>query len=515
VARLVSLLLAVACLLVAVPVALADPIPFNSTSGTCNPGTGTSNWSSGILEFVDNTYDLRVTTDAGPASFDLDGDGFALPGPATDWSIWDVPGGFNTSGTISCAGASSDVHWTVAWYTLPGPPATFTGTVAPGAEGSLGFQASDAGTYVVDVSVSGGSATVFQGGTSEVVSSTGQAQFDTLEGGFNEIDVDNNGATPVQYTVRVSEKPVTMTLGSTPARYATTGVSRTYQYSLSGPATVAAWVESWTGKVVRHLIDYDDQAAGNHSVVWDGRDDAGAQLPDGPYSVKLRSQNGAGSPPDLTVPAAMDTTGPTITWQKSGNVISAGDLGSGMKDLQTTVDGKAVRGTGTQFSRTIPLPPGSHTIHADALDNAGNTSQLTVQATRAVAPPPACNNALNYVAAVLNAKHFASAVGRMVETVPFQILQKFTIHKALCTDLTGDGVNDLALMLKGRGDIRFHTPIAVFKGVPSRYTYVYGDSHASYRTMSLSGRDVKLRPSHGKSRVLHWNGKHFAFRRAR
>lgn len=518
--RLASLL-AVLCLLIAGPAAaLADPTPFTSTSGTCHPGTGTSNWSSGVLGGDDASYDLRVTTDAGPASFDLAGDGFGWPGPATDWSIWDVPGGFDTSGTISCASAPSDVHWTVAWFTPPNPPVSFTGTVAPGGEGSLGFNAVDAGTYVVDVSVSGGSVTVFQGGTSELVSSTGQGQFDSL-GGFSEVDVDNNGATPVQYTVTVTEKPVTMTLGSTPARYVTPGVSRTYQYNLSEPATVNVWVTSSAGKVVRDLIDDDDQAAGDHTVTWDGRDDSDARLPDGLYTIHFQAANAAGTPPDKTVSSGIDSAGPTITWKKSGSsgyVVTAADLGSGMSDFQTTLDGKLITtpGAGPQFSRTISVrTPGSHTIHAQARDTAGNTSELTFQVIGVPEPPPPCNDAIVYVAAVLNATHFSKAVAQLGHTTPTRVMDAFKIHKAICTDLTGDGVKDLALMLKGRGRLGSHTPIALYQGSPNEFEYLYGDPHASYRSMSLSGRDVVLRPSHGRSRRLHWNGNSFALKRAR
>jgi hypothetical protein len=516
-ARLVSLLLAVVCLLIAAPLALADPTPLGSASGTCHPATGTSNWSVGSVFGWDHDYDLRVTTDAGPAAFHRGSDSLSWPAAATDWSIWDLGNASSASGTITCESAPTDVHWTVAWFRPLQLPATFSGALPVGGQSELGFDAIDDGTYLVDVSVSGGSLTVFQGDTSEVVSSTGGGQFSGTAG-LNEVDVENDGATPVQYTITVTEKPVVLTLApGAPSGYARPGVSRTYGYNLSVPATMNVWVKSAPGHVVRELVDLDDESAGDHTVTWDGRDDAGAQLPDGRYTLSFGAFNQPGSSSqDLVVgidsaPPTIATTNVNAYWHR----FSATDARSGLASFLVTVDGKPVAvtktGGSTVMNSTVSgLTPGAHTVHLVATDNAGNVQQRDVQVMGApVGSPPPCNDALTYVATVLNAKSFTRAVAHVGHITPNRLFDSFKIHKAICTDLTGDGVRDLALMLKGRGHLRSQTPIALYKGAPGEFTYMYGDSHASYRSMSLSGRDVVLRPSHGKSRRLHWNGAGF------
>src|SRR5262249_43085885 len=126
------------------------------------------------------------------------------------------------------------------------------------------------------------------------------------------------------------------------------GVSRTYQYNLAGSAKVKVWITSETGQVLRTLLNDAVQSAGDHSVVWDGKDGLGRQLPDGRYSINIGATNAAGAAATATWPAWIDGTGPTITVVKSttGSTalygVSVTDAVSGMKDFQVSLDGKSV-----------------------------------------------------------------------------------------------------------------------------------------------------------------------------
>jgi hypothetical protein len=65
---------------------------------------------------------------------------------------------------------------------------------------------------------------------------------------------------------------------------ATGGGVVTYTSVVPFPLTETLVIKDGTGRVVRMLPDAP-RPAGTHADAWDGRDDAGARLPDGPYFV--------------------------------------------------------------------------------------------------------------------------------------------------------------------------------------------------------------------------------------
>ena len=62
----------------------------------------------------------------------------------------------------------------------------------------------------------------------------------------------------------------------------------TIRYDLAGPAEVRLTVYDVLGRRVRTLVA-KKQAAGEHSAVWDGRDDRGRQLASGVYVYRLEA----------------------------------------------------------------------------------------------------------------------------------------------------------------------------------------------------------------------------------
>jgi len=61
----------------------------------------------------------------------------------------------------------------------------------------------------------------------------------------------------------------------------------TIQYELSGPATVSLRVFDLAGHAVRTLVGGRSMPAGNHEVLWRGRDDSGRMAPGGVYFARL------------------------------------------------------------------------------------------------------------------------------------------------------------------------------------------------------------------------------------
>ena len=62
----------------------------------------------------------------------------------------------------------------------------------------------------------------------------------------------------------------------------------TIRYELPEAAPVQLSVHDVSGRLVRTLVD-TQQKAGDHTVVWDGRDDSGGVLASGVYFVRLES----------------------------------------------------------------------------------------------------------------------------------------------------------------------------------------------------------------------------------
>jgi flagellar basal-body rod modification protein FlgD len=71
--------------------------------------------------------------------------------------------------------------------------------------------------------------------------------------------------------------------------------SATFSWTQPGASTsLKVDIKNAAGKVVRTLTP-DDQKSGNHTVTWDGKDDSGAQLPDGGvYTIAVTAKGGDG-----------------------------------------------------------------------------------------------------------------------------------------------------------------------------------------------------------------------------
>lgn len=65
--------------------------------------------------------------------------------------------------------------------------------------------------------------------------------------------------------------------------------------TLSGNATVSVSVRDFDGITVRRLVSGSTFAAGDHRVAWNGRNDAGRLVPDGPYRFELTATGSAGT----------------------------------------------------------------------------------------------------------------------------------------------------------------------------------------------------------------------------
>jgi len=69
----------------------------------------------------------------------------------------------------------------------------------------------------------------------------------------------------------------------------------TLRFDLAARSDVKLNVYDVTGRVVRNLYDRPATPAGRYTVAWDGRDDAGHDLPGGMYFYRLDTEHGSDS----------------------------------------------------------------------------------------------------------------------------------------------------------------------------------------------------------------------------
>jgi len=161
-------------------------------------------------------------------------------------------------------------------------------------------------------------------------------------------------------------------------------------YSLSEDAAVSVEVLDATKSVVRKLVVEEPQAAGQHSVVWDGLDRLGQVLSDGEYFIRVTAQGTARSS-STSVRVEVDTQPPTI---RLANMPDAGEVGGGLRELR--VEGITESGVTVwmndqpqplavdedgSFSAVYTLQEGENRIELVAVDKAGNRSSTVREYT--------------------------------------------------------------------------------------------------------------------------------------
>ncbi len=67
----------------------------------------------------------------------------------------------------------------------------------------------------------------------------------------------------------------------------------TISFRLAEPASIGARVYDAEGRLRRSLAEGRALAAGERALTWDGRDDAGREVPTGAYFVELRIEGGS------------------------------------------------------------------------------------------------------------------------------------------------------------------------------------------------------------------------------
>ncbi len=187
-------------------------------------------------------------------------------------------------------------------------------------------------------------------------------------------------------------------------------------FSLESDAFVEAVVLGDGGVPLRTLLERTMLPASRHVVVWDGRSDAGAFVPDGEYAVRLRAWHPDGLPSwDRTLSVIVDRVVPRITSVSpaDGEVIttgmpliearveaSPGDIPPG--GVKIKLDGDTVMvdeydpAEGLlRFRPSTSIGEGGHILIVYARDRAGNDAKPAASTFRVRFAPPGTRAAVS------------------------------------------------------------------------------------------------------------------------
>ncbi len=170
----------------------------------------------------------------------------------------------------------------------------------------------------------------------------------------------------------------------------------TIAFRLTRPERLSIGVVDSDGRVVRSLVENGLYGRGRHHFTWNGRDDAGAIVPEGSYRPRIHI-GGSGRTLVLPNPIRVDVTRPRVT-ASSVRPPSFSPDGDGHADVVRVsyrisehahailfVNGKQrvltrfqpVRGEVVWYGKVAgkALPPGRYRLALGAVDRAGNRSR--------------------------------------------------------------------------------------------------------------------------------------------
>jgi type VII secretion-associated serine protease mycosin len=130
------------------------------------------------------------------------------------------------------------------------------------------------------------------------------------------VTTDAVGLTATQTTTFILESgaPKITSVSATPNPFKVTGTSNaTIKYTLSEPVTASVLILDSQDNVVRTLANSAAQTTGTKSLIWNGKNDAGALVEDGTYTYKIAVEDGTGLTAESQGTITTDKTTPVIS----------------------------------------------------------------------------------------------------------------------------------------------------------------------------------------------------------
>jgi len=159
-------------------------------------------------------------------------------------------------------------------------------------------------------------------------------------------------------------------------------------------ADVTAIVRDARGDIVRTLLSNASMIVGGNAVMWDGRGDVAAPLPDGPYAIEVvaRDPDEAGQGEAFGLPVELDTQAPMVEIVSPETAMAGATASVYLHVEDKNIDrfraeltsetghiAASAEGTisGTRWLASLAdFPEGSYRVRLSASDRAGNSAQI-------------------------------------------------------------------------------------------------------------------------------------------
>jgi hypothetical protein len=476
-----------------------DPTPYSSVSGTCDPDhvSGPVDYfAPGLTE--QHIYTLiRFAPSAGSGMFQAGQSGLLAQPFAGGTVIWRRDArhdpGESPRVTVDCQESDVPVPFTATFLDRPTTPATYNGANTSGDESELVFVAPSRANYVADLVLSQGAVQLWGDAAPQTgFDSAGQYALGRLDPGDHTLLVRGAGSGIGQWSVTVHALPVAVVAVRFDSAFARPGTAVPAHYSIDGDTAITATVRSSLGATVRTLAANAPVSAGPQNLVWNGRNDAGADVPDGRYVLHVESHDPTGGTTSGDASITIDGTPPTIAVTSSPHlhateIVTARvvDALSGVSGGDLKVDGDtrlALRGTElVSYVPTGGWPAGLHKVTVTAIDRAGNRRSLDAQ-FRVV--PPACStlDARRAVSTTTFNGQVQRAWRKSVTKGGGKLLEKFRVRLVGCRDLNSDKRKEMVVAMEPYAG-GLATPWAIFKAGATKWRVAF--SRPSARNVDL------------------------------
>ena len=295
--------------------AVADPAPFDSTSGTCGTAVGEHSVIQGNVNpgpNVDVIARAQVSGDSGDFYGEENGPAGDLDNYAGPDTMWLDVGAWNEQPLVALTCGTASPTYTVTFYARPTAPVSFTGasSFTGGSDGpfissELPFITPSTDTYQAVLTLTQGAVRFSVGGLSPVVTaaSSGIYNLGQLPGGQDEeLAIEALDGPQAQWTITIRPTPVTISSASVSPTSILPGQLQTISYDVSGDTRLTATITTSSDRTVRVLASSLPVAQGLHTLTWDGRNNGGSPLSAGRYLIHLHSVDAQGNVSDRSGP---------------------------------------------------------------------------------------------------------------------------------------------------------------------------------------------------------------------
>lgn len=511
-----------ATLTLSAPAHGADPLPFVTFDDTCEPASGATLFYGDPEPAAHPDVIMRYEVTGGAATLD----GHPMVAGDVIWGLGEaLTAGEEPALIADCTGEPQQAPFTAAFADRPSVPTAFLGSGTL-AGSTLGFVAPAAVPYAADITVQDGRIAVQspdRGGAAVEFGGAGTFALGILPAGARTLSVRAVEGPRPTWKIGLRALPVTLSGTAVAERVVSLKAPLRVTYTLDGEARVKG-VLTRLGMTPRPGAILDaSQSAGTHTFEWSPYPASRS----GAHALDLTAVDPNGNVSSASVQFVIDVQPPYLGWRSGPTVLDNAAIrltawdAAGARAVEISEPGRP-----EDALQITPEPPdeyvvrpragrwglGMHTLRITATDPSDNRSETTFSftAVRALGTPCGQSAAKTAVATTRSVRE------RLAQTKAARgrnFLAVYRLARLVCRDLTGDGLDEMIVLLRARSATA-PTPVIVFKGLRSgTWPQRYMTTRHRVGALRPRGRAVVLRAAGGRAYEIRAHGTAFRLRR--